>query len=142
MMTMAEFLADRPALHAEVARIPMRPGTDPAEGDAWMRGARHWVVEIRRVARPGKPTERMAVFYSQGSGIKTAPTLADVLDSLATDASLAAMAFGDYAAEIGGDADSRALEATYRACVAEAADLRRVLGAEDYRTLLEEVERL
>lgn len=139
MMTIRQYLAERPGIAHAVTRIPMRPGTNP-DADQWARDARHWVVEIRREG--DGPVRRMSTFYSQGAAHKRPPTLAEVLDALAHDADGADQPFEEWAADLGYDPDSRQAKQTYRACRASAADLRRVLGPADYRVLLEEVERL
>jgi hypothetical protein len=72
-----------------------------------------------------------------------APTLADVLDCLASDASGfdAADCFATWAAEYGYSDDSIKARDTYEACGAEAKRLRALLG-EEYETLLYKTERL
>lgn len=72
------------------------------------------------------------------------PTVAEVLDCLASDASSVdgAGSFEDWASDLGFDSDSRKAEDTYRATAKQANELRRLLGPVDYRVLLENVELL
>lgn len=74
----------------------------------------------------------------------TPPTAADVLDSLANDASAweNSRSFENFASDLGYDPDSRKAEAIYRACGEIAKGLRNLLGAEGYEELLWKVERL
>ena len=80
----------------------------------------------------------------QKYGPKYKPSVADVLDSLASDAGCAenVRCFEDFADELGYDQDSRKAEAIYHACQKIAADLSKMLGETNYRELLEDVERL
>jgi len=88
--------------------------------------------------------EPMTVYFSQGSAHKKKPTLAEVLDCLASDASGIenARSFEDWANEYGYDTDSRKAEKTYRICQVQAEDLRNLLGRDAYKTLLYHTERL
>lgn len=72
-----------------------------------------------------------------------APTVSEILDCMAADASSVdnCRSFEEWADELGMDQDSRKAEAAYRACVAQANDLRKLLGSADYNVLLQEVER-
>lgn len=72
------------------------------------------------------------------------PDLPGVLDCLASDSQGYEWAgsFEDWAAEYGYDTDSRKAEATYRHVGEQARALRHLLGLDDYRLLIEEVERL
>ena len=72
------------------------------------------------------------------------PELANLLDSLASDASCYdnARNFEDFCSDLGYDEDSRKAEAIYRACGELAKELKYFLGAELYQTLLYKVERL
>lgn len=102
-------------------------------------GMRHWRCTIRNGRRS------MTVAFSQGSGHTTDPTLADVLDCLASDASTVTSAlrgFEEWANELGYDTDSRKAYAVYEACQAQAAQLERLLGADAFESLLYKTERL
>jgi len=74
----------------------------------------------------------------------TPPTIEIVLDSLASDAGAYEQArnFEDFAADFGYDTDSRKAERMYQACGEVSKQLRTFLGLEEFRMLLEEVERL
>lgn len=88
--------------------------------------------------------EPLTVYFSQGSAHKKPPTLADVLDCLASDASGVdnARSFEDWASEYGYDTDSRKAERTYHICEKQAQDLKALLGQDAYNQLLYDTERL
>ena len=88
--------------------------------------------------------EPLTVYFSQGSAHKKPPTLADVLDCLASDASGVdnARSFEDWASEYGYDTDSRKAERTYHICEKQAQDLKALLGQDAYNQLLYGTERL
>jgi hypothetical protein len=69
----------------------------------------------------------------------TPPDVESVLDCLKSDASSydGARNFEEWAAEMGGDSDSRKLERAYRACGDTAHQLRILLGADGYAELME-----
>lgn len=88
--------------------------------------------------------EPLTVYFSQGSAHKKPPTLADVLDCLASDASGVdnARSFEDWASEYGYDTDSRKAERTYQICKKQAQELKALLGQDAYNQLLYGTERL
>ena len=88
--------------------------------------------------------EPLTVYFSQGSAHKKPPTLAEVLDCLASDASGVdnAQSFEDWASEYGYDTDSRKAECTYRICEKQAQELKALLGRDAYNQLLYGTERL
>lgn len=88
--------------------------------------------------------EPMTVYFSQGSAHKKKPTLAEVLDCLASDASGVdnARSFEDWSSEYGYDTDSRKAEHTYNTVKEQAQQLRGLLGRSAYEQLLYETERL
>ena len=88
--------------------------------------------------------EPLTVYFSQGSAHKKSPTLAEVLDCLASDASGVdnARSFEDWASEYGYDLDSRKAERTYQICKKQAQDLKALLGQDAYNQLLYDTERL
>ena len=136
-LSLAAFI-ERERITAEAVRIAAR--TDRT-GDQWDATARHWVVTLRQVGRGNRNV--LAVQYSQGSAHTKAPTCADVLDSLRSDAEYAAADFADFCANLGMDADSRKAEASYRECVGLRERLGAFLGSPAVlRELLENVERL
>lgn len=99
----------------------------------------HW----RCILRHGR--RRMTVYFSKGIGHKgTEPTIAEVLDCLASDASTVdnAQGFEDWASDLGYDPDSRKAERTFKAVQRQSDRLRDFLGDSLYRTLLWETERL
>ena len=88
--------------------------------------------------------EPLTVYFSQGSAHKKPPTLAEVLDCLASDASGVgnAQSFEEWASEYGYDTDSRKAECTYRICEKQAQELKALLGRDAYNQLLYGTERL
>ncbi len=99
----------------------------------------HWRVTLRRGKR------RMVTHYSLGWGHNgRAPKAEEVLDCIASDAAGVENArdFSDWCADYGYSDDSRKAERIFRACAAEARQLRRWLGDGLYDDLLWHVERL
>ena len=88
--------------------------------------------------------EPMTVYFSQGSAHKKNPTLAEVLNCLASEASGVdnARSFEDWASEYGYDTDSRKAERTYQICKKQAQDLKALLGQDAYNQLLYSTEGL
>ena len=121
-MDQPEYVDDNPNMNAD---------------DEWKRSATHWKLVIRR------GNKQMTAYFSQGSAHTKEPTLADILDCLASDASAIdnARDFEDWCRDFGYDTDSRKAEKTYRVCVRQAEALKRLLG-NDFKTLLYETERL
>ena len=68
--------------------------------------------------------------YWMGSAHTEPPTVEDVLDNLASDASAGEQTFYDFCSEFGYDHDSRKAEATWKACCRTAKAIRRLLGDE------------
>ncbi|HEY6766621.1 MAG TPA: hypothetical protein VI386_17820 [Candidatus Sulfotelmatobacter sp.] len=109
-----------------------------------------------------------ALYFSQGSAHTADPTLADVLDCLASHAreyenarqsanhaikriytneamqptAKPSKVFQEWASEYDYDADSRKAEKTFRAIKRQSEQLKRTLGQEAYEELLWKVERL
>ena len=88
--------------------------------------------------------EPMTVYFSQGSAHKKNPTLAEVLDCLASEASGVdnARSFEEWASEYGYDTDSRKAERTYQICKKQAQELKALLGQDAYNQLLYSTEGL
>lgn len=128
-MDIREFITAH-AISATVAAADRNPNMDT---DGW--AANHWLVTLRR----GR--QRLAVPYSTGAALDT-PDAAHVLDTLASDASGADLTFEDWADEFGVDQDSRKGHRTYQTVVRQTARLRRFLGDDLYRVLLDDTERL
>lgn len=124
---------------AEFHRISMTSEKVEANKNApdW-KDANHYKVTLRRGG------DEIRTYYSQGFGIQGEPEVAEVLDSLASDASTVenATSFEDWAGELGYDPDSRKAEQTYKACKRIAGDLRAFLGKDLYSDLLWHTERL
>lgn len=86
----------------------------------------------------------MVVYFSMGSAHHGEPALADVLNSLALDASgyENAQGFEDWANEYGYDTDSRKAERTYKVCQRQSERLREFLGEDAYKDMLWNTENL
>ena len=103
MLTMQDFIGNT-AVSAKVKRVASNPNMDDMGA-----GARHFLVTLKA----GRFS--MRVPFSQGSAHTVAPTTADVLDCLASDASgfENARSFEEWASEYGYDVDSRKAFRTY-----------------------------
>lgn len=90
------------------------------------------------------PQHRMSLYFSLGAACSIPPTLEEVLDCLASDASSYENAkdFENWARDYGYSEDSRAAEKVYRAVKRSSEQLKRVLGETDYQELLWETDRL
>jgi|SRR5436190_14540955 hypothetical protein len=91
--------------------------------DTMPPGSRHWRCTLRCGRR------RMVVYFSQGPAIEREPTVEDVLDCLASDASGCASTFEDWCADLGYDSDSRKAEQTYRLIREQSEKLAALLGS-------------
>lgn len=105
-----EAFAKRAGLRMTCRRIDERPDRENGS-DEWNRSARHFRLTLSRGSR------RMVVFYSQGSAHTKDPTIADLLNCLASDFSgfADASSFEAWAGDFGYDPDSRKAERMYRA---------------------------
>ncbi len=102
----------------------------------------HWTCTLSYKV-PGQ-TRTLRIPYSCGLGHQgKAPSAADVLDTLASDATgyEAATGFEGWCAEFGYDTDSRKAERTYRALERQTRRLKQWLDPKVYETLLD-AERL
>lgn len=108
---------------------------------------RHFRCRITAPCCTGKHSQKKMVgfglYFSQGSAHTEDPTLADVLDCLASDASgYDGQTFENWASDYGYDTDSRKAEKTFRAIKRQSEQLRRTIGQDAYEELLYKVERL
>lgn len=89
------------------------------------RDSNPWTIELRYDGR------KMTTPFYTGSALGE-PSLADVMECLASDASTVenSRGFEDWAEDLGYDTDSRSAEATYQACVKQTDKLRRLLGSD------------
>jgi len=126
------------------------PNTDATE--EWSRNASHYKCTLMRREVTGKRYKaqkdgtavvgKMTTYFSQGSAHRSDPTAEDVLDCLASDASLVDQnGFEGWCSELGYDTDSRRAEKTYRVCEHGAKRLLKFLGEDLYRKLLYKTER-
>lgn len=138
---LARFIADH-GIGMQVDRVKVRPDRGPGRTDderRWDAEASHYRVRLLRSgARP------FGLYYSMGAAHKSPPTLPDVLDCLASDASGydAEDGFEAWAEAYGYDPDSRRAERLYRAVERQAEHLRAFLGYAAYESLLYGTERL
>jgi hypothetical protein len=135
--TLQEFIA-REGLSAEVDGADSNPNMDDMPV-----GSSHWLVTIR------KDDESMDVPFSMGPALNGPPTLASVLNCLASDAASVdnARSFDEWAEEMGyfpmeSSEDFRKAESTYKAIEQQSSALRDLLGHEAFESLLYETERL
>lgn len=91
---------------------------------------------IERECETGHRALSIVGSVAQSMGMPIRPEFADVLHSLASDASVIDYgSFEDWAREFGYDTDSRKAETIYRACLEIALKLRNALGDEGLMTL-------
>jgi hypothetical protein len=134
MKTIQEFIDSR-GITMTVERVKCNPNT---ANDEWSKSARHWKCLFRC------GNKEMFVYFSQGSAHTQEPTVAEVLDCLASDASSFENSdgFEGWANEFGYDTDSRKAERTYKAIEEQTDKLARLISPDDYETLLWDTERL
>ncbi len=116
----------------------------PSRPDGLMSDSpRHFNCRIYR--GPIHPNSHsFGLYFSQGSAHTEFPTLVDVLDCVANDASGydSTKDFEDWASDYEYDTDSRSAEKTYRAVKRQSEQLKRTLGEDAYAELLYDIERL
>jgi hypothetical protein len=115
-------------IHADVERVDSNPNMVDERGDM-----RHWKVTLRR----GKA--RLTTYFSQGSAHTKKPTAIEVLGCLASDSRSADYKFEDWCSELGFDPDSRKHEAIFKTVQKQAAALKKFLGDDLYKELLDGV---
>lgn len=133
-----ESFIKRNGLTMDCVRVKHRQDEDAGTPSMWGKDASHYYCTIS--GRGGQ----FSVFYSMGSAHKTAPTLADVLDSLASDASsVEGQSFEDWVADMGWSADSIRALVTFETIKRQSIALRRTINSNAaYQELLDDVERL
>jgi len=125
------------------------PGAPHQPTDAWQASADGWTVQLRN----RESGEHMTVAFWTGTGFRmfkggrkrpVKPATADVLSCLAMDALGVeyARTFEEWADDLGYDTDSRRAERIWNTVIAQAIDLRRVLGEDlwEYMTEADDVE--
>jgi hypothetical protein len=117
-------------------KVQSRPDQDSV--DVWGETASHYKVTI------SSATDKFSCYFSQGIAHTKPPTLADVLDCLASDCSTVDSlgSFEEWAIHLGYDADSRKDEKLYKTIIKQARELKDFLGNGAYQELLFDVERL
>jgi hypothetical protein len=98
--------------------------------DDWQRKANDWRVTLTYKGR------RYSFDFWQGTGIKTAPDAAGVLECLLSDAQSAGDSFEEFCSNMGYNTDSRKAEQIYKACERTHARLSKLFGA-DYQSFIE-----
>lgn len=134
MQTLEQFIKSAGAVMTATSRDDNH---NFAVGEKNRAAMHHWTCLLRC----GR--SRMTIPFSMGSALTREPTVAEVLDCLASDASGIenARSFEDWCGEYGYDVDSRKAEKTFKVCQRQANQLKRFLGDSAYATLLWEVER-
>lgn len=137
-MDTTEFV-EKYGIEMKCEKVPQNPHIEA--DDDWARQASHWFC---RFSMPGYEDRDLTTYFSMGSALTGPPGVADVLDSLASDAASVAdvMQFEDWAEDVGYDPDSRKAERTYNVIIDQAARLEKFLGSRPYEELLHETERL
>lgn len=134
METIAAFI-ERNGLAMRATPTDHNPHRAP--DDKWAHTASHYRCTIRTPL-----SRRMVVYYSMGTAHTEPPTLADVLDCLASDASGLGGTFEEWCGDYGYDADSIRAFKTYHAVKRQTAALKRVLGDAEFELLVYKTERL
>jgi len=150
--TAEQFITAR-HLTMTAARIPERKDIP---SDTWSKDARHWKCTVRvsipiAEIMPGDNVHHntpMVVYYSQGSAHTENPTLADVLDCLASDVSgIDGQSFEAWASDYGYTCvtcgqPTKGAERIFHKIEEQRDDLTKLIGADALEVLLYEVERL
>ena len=124
-ITLAQFIKQRGIT------ITVEPNPDNARITDWGADALHFLVTLHLADRSlTVPFSGGALAFSRSGGV---PTVADVLDCLASDAATVedGPTFAEWADELGYDPDSRKAEATYNACREQTERLVEFLGGPD-----------
>lgn len=124
-MTIDKF-AKKHNLKLQLTKTPFRVG---ANSD-WDAQASHYMYKI--TATEGDLYNKPAItgYYSQGSAIKTQPTIADILNALILDTnSVGITSFEDWASEFGYNTDSRKAFDIYHECMKEYEQLKTFFGS-------------
>ena len=126
-----------------------RTNRNPYTDDTDWHGARHFKCIIERhndhdLAGGFGPRSQFVTFFSQGSAHTNDPTIADVLDCLASDSAgyENARSFEEWCGEYGYDTDSRRAERIYNTIAEQSKQLRHFLGDAAFQSLLFKIERL
>lgn len=146
-ITIEQFI-QKHGIKFECHRVETRPDGLMDSDNSMTRHFRCRIISNRELLGRTRPRS-FGLYFSQGSAHTQDPTLADVLDCLASDASGYENAYGNggtrfeqWAEEYGYDTDSRKAEKTFRAIKRQAEQLKRTLGQEAYEELLWNTERL
>lgn len=127
--------ADTYGLTLQCKRVPSNPAM---VWDEWAKTASHW----RCCLASAKTGQTMSLTFSQGSAHTDAPTVGDVLYCLQSDAQSIQNSdrFEDWAEDLGLDTDSRRLERSYMATLAQTRNLQMLLGPTGYAEFLQAEE--
>lgn len=120
---------DRISLASFIRSYDITAEVEPADSNPNISGnwaAVHFLVTLHYAGRTmAVPFSGGALAFSRSGG---QPTVADVLDSLRSDASSAAQSFEDWAGDYGYDEDSRRAYATWEIVERMTAELRAFMG--------------
>lgn len=134
--TLDDFIA-RHKIRVTVEQVDTRPdGLWEFAERKWFDRARHFRCTLHA------HRHRFMIYFSQGSAHTNPPTVAEILDSLAMDASSTHGCFEDFCDELGYDHDSLKAYAAWQACNQTRVRLIRMFGEDDYETLAYGMERL
>jgi len=125
-------LVNKYNLALKLYSIPFR--TDVEEGE-WEANAHHYSYVIY-VKFGDRFPAKIRGNYSQGSGIKSKPTIEDILNSLSLDTmNIEEESFELWCGDFGYDSDSRKAYKIYQACLNESKQLKELLGSEGLEEL-------
>lgn len=133
--TLKEFIEDH-RLDMELVKVPFRTDIDQSE---WDKEATHWAFQIykKRMGQEGYTDYRIKGYFSQGSAIKTKPTIEDILNSLMLDTIDLDPGFKDWADSLGYSDDSLKAQRIYFACLEEQARLKKLFTSKELARLYE-----
>jgi len=86
------------------------------------KNANHYKVTLKYNGK------KMTIYYSQGYGIKKAPSIKDVIKCLIVDNTEYYKSLSDWADEFGFNNNVREAERTYKACVNQTKKAKRLFG--------------
>jgi hypothetical protein len=106
----------------ETNRITIECTRKPMAGGDMPRGSHEWTCVLKNGRK------RLTVDFFQGPAHTSEPSAADVLACLCSDARAGDQDFESFCSYFGYDADSRKVEATYKACARMAKKVPAFLG--------------
>lgn len=126
----------------KISLQPVRVENRPSGGGDWKGADRHWACLLLCGKTVSGFPRAINVWFTQGAGHTKAPTAADVLDCLASDAQTGAQDFAEFCADMVGDPDSIKARKTWKSCRKTARRLDFLLTSASLHSLVNEVERM